>query len=50
MAELKYSDVKSEAFVKEYFANVDVLVAAIREYKRVAKVQRNEITIADILK
>ena len=48
--ELKYQDVKSEPFVKEYFANVDVLVAAIREYKRVAKVQRNEITIADILK
>lgn len=48
--ELKYQDVKSEPFVKEYFANVDVLAAAIREYKRVAKVQRNEITIADILK
>ena len=48
--ELKYPDVKSETFVREYFANVDVLISAIREYKRVAKVQRNEITIADILK
>lgn len=48
--ELKYGDVKSEEFVKEYFANIDVLVSSIREYKRVAKVQRNEITLADILK
>ena len=48
--ELNYHNVKSEAFVTKYFADVDVLVAAIYEHKRVANIQRNEIALADILK
>lgn len=47
---LKYHDVKSEAFVREYFDNMEILVAAIHEYKRVSNVKRGEITLADILK
>ena len=37
---LKYSDVKNTPFVEEYFSDMDVLIAAIREYKRVSNIQR----------
>lgn len=47
---LKYRDVKSATFVKNYFKDIDVLIRAILEYKRVSDVKRNEITLADILK
>lgn len=47
---LKHRDVKSAAFVKSYFKDIDVLIKAIIEYKRVADVKRNELTLADILK
>lgn len=47
--DLGYSNVKSTAFVKQYFQNIDVLIAAIREHKRVAAVQRDEYTLADLL-
>ena len=47
---LKHRDVKSAAFVKSYFNDIDVLIRAIIEYKRVADVKRNELTLADILK
>ena len=47
---LKHSDVKSAAFVKSYFKDIDVLIKAIIEYKRVSNVKRNEFTLADILK
>ena len=47
---LKHRDVKSAAFVKSYFKDIDVLIKAIIEYKRVSNVKRNEFTLADILK
>ena len=47
---LEFHDVKSKNFMKGYFSNIDALVAAIKEYKRVSYVQRNEITLADLLK
>ena len=47
---LKHHDVKSATFVKSYFKDIDVLIKAIIEYKRVADVKRNEFTLADILK
>ncbi len=47
---LGFHNVKSKDFMKDYFRNIDVLVAAIIEYKRVTRVQRNEITLADLLK
>lgn len=46
---LKMSNVKSKTFIKEYFSDIDSLVAAIIEYRRVSDVQRNELTIADLL-
>lgn len=47
--DLGYSEVKSKSFVENYFHNINDLVAAIIEYKRVSKVQRGEITLADLL-
>lgn len=47
---LKLSNVKSKTFIEGYFFDVDALVAAITEYKRVSNVQRNELTLADLLK
>jgi hypothetical protein len=47
---LKFSDVKNSDFVKKYFSDVDVLIKAIYEYKRMSNVKTNEITLADILK
>lgn len=47
---LGYSSVKSTSFVKSYFENVDGLIAAINEYKRISNIQRGELTLADLLR
>lgn len=47
---LKFSDVKSSKFIKEYFSDVNTLVAAIKEYKRVSNIRNGEYTLADLLK
>ncbi len=47
---LKHPNVKSETFIKEYFSDVETLVSAIIEYKRVSNVQAGELTLADLLK
>ncbi|MCR5803796.1 MAG: hypothetical protein K6G47_06000 [Clostridia bacterium] len=47
---LKISDVKKEDFLKEYFSDTNRLIFAIKEYKKLFKVQRNESCLADILK
>lgn len=47
---LKYREVKSAVFVKNYFKDIDILIKAIVEYKRISDVKRNEFTLADILK
>ena len=49
-ADLRFKGVKSASFLKEYFSDVDSLVAAIMEYKRVSNVQRGEYTLADLLR
>lgn len=47
---LKYSDVKSYDFVTEYFSDIEVLLNALHEYRRVSKIRANEMTIWDLLK
>ena len=47
---LKYSDVKNYEFVKNYFKDIDDLVNAICEHKRIAKILKEERTIYDLLK
>lgn len=49
-ADLRFNGVKSATFIRKYFSDVDSLVAAIREYKRVSDIQRDEYTLADLLK
>ena len=48
--DLQYKNVKSTEFVTGYFSNVDKLIAAIHEYKRVSQIQRGEYVLADLLK
>lgn len=47
---LKYNDVKSAAFLKTYFSDIEMLVAAIREYKRISRIPHGEYALADLLK
>jgi hypothetical protein len=42
--------VKSYDFVYTYFANPDTLLQAIKEYRRVANIQKGEYTLFDLLK
>lgn len=46
---LGLSDVKSRPFLERYW-NVDSLSAAAREYKRLQKLDKGEICLADLLK
>ena len=48
--DLKMSNVKSVSFVKEYFHDIDCLIAAIKEYRRVSNIKRNEYALYDLLK
>lgn len=47
---LKHKNVKSYDFVKEYFSDMQVLVKALHEYRRISKVCGNEMTIWDLLR
>lgn len=48
--DLRFSNVKNKTFVQEYFQDVDILIAAIHEYKRVSCILKGEYTLADLLK
>lgn len=47
---LGFRDVKSRAFVEKYFQDVDTLISAINEYKRVSHIRKGEYSLADLLK
>lgn len=48
--DLKMADVKAYNFVKKYFRDPEKLVAAIKKYHEVSKIQRGEYTLLDLLK
>lgn len=48
--ELKMRDVKTTAFVAEYFNDLYILISAIRKYKTLSKIPKNEKCLADLLK
>ena len=48
--DLKMKNVKSYSFVKEYFSDPIVLVAAIMKYHEISNIKRNEYTLMDLLK
>lgn len=47
---LKMAEVKSYDFVKGYFSDSTVLVAAIRKYHEMSKVPKGEYTLLDLLR
>ena len=47
---LKYTKVKQYDFVKEYFADIPVLLNALHEYKSKSRIQKNEKTLWDLLR
>ena len=47
---LKYKDVKKYDFVYEYFSDIDVLINALHEYRRVSKVHKDEKTLWNLLR
>jgi len=47
---LGMKNVKSVAFVKDYFSDISVLEKSLQEYKRLSKVRKSEKTIYDLLK
>ena len=48
---LKMTDcIKSREFVREYFADIDMLVSTIQEYKKKRILKKGEIYLADLLK
>ena len=48
--DLKMAEVKSYDFVKEYFKDPNVLVAAIKKYHEMSKVPKGEYTLLDLLR
>lgn len=49
-SELKYHNVKSASFLKKYFSDINALVSAIEEYKRVSNIKKDEYSLSDLLK
>ena len=49
-ADLKIPKVKNYDFIKQYFSNIDSLITAIREYRRVSDIPKDEYGLFDILK
>ena len=46
----KNKNIKSKAFVCSYFSDINVLLSAIRKYKRVKTLKQGEVYLADLLK
>ena len=44
------TEVKAYDFLKSYFSDSTVLVAAIKKYHEMSKVQKGEYTLLDLLK
>lgn len=47
---LRMHDVKSYNFVKKYFSDSQILVKAIREYRRTANIHNGEYVLSDLLR
>ncbi|MDD6482924.1 MAG: hypothetical protein PUF65_11775 [Lachnospiraceae bacterium] len=48
--DLKMAGVKSYDFVKNYFSDPTILVASIKKYHEISKVQKDEYTLLDLLR
>lgn len=47
---LKYPDVKSYKFIKDYFSNIQTLIYAIKKYRQKANIKIREKTLCDLLR
>ena len=47
---LRMHDVKSYDFVKQYFSNPQLLVKAIKGYRRTANIPKEEYSLSDLLR
>ena len=48
--DLSYKNVKSKTFITEYFEDIDSLINAIKEYKKVSNIPNHEASLFDLLK
>ena len=48
--DLKMPNVKSYSFVKAYFSDSEMLVAAIKKYHEISRIPKGEYTLMDLLK
>ena len=48
--DLKMTSVKSYSFVRDYFSDPDILLAAIKRYHEISKIRKDEYTLLDLLK
>lgn len=48
--DLGFKNVKSRLFVEQYFKDVNILISAIKEYKRVSHIPKGEYSLIDLLK
>lgn len=48
--DLRMAEVKTYDFVKNYFSDPKVLVAAIKKYHEISKLQKGEFTLLDLLR
>ena len=46
---LKYPNVKSYKFVKNYFSDIKILLEAIEQYRRKSKIPKKEMTLFALL-
>lgn len=47
---LKYKNVKNYKFIEEYFADINILIKCLSEYKRISDVKNGEYTLRDLVK
>lgn len=46
---LKLPSVKTAEFIENYFSDIEDLLYAIKEYKRLSNIPKNEICLADLI-
>ncbi|MGX8834591.1 hypothetical protein ACWG0P_10285 [Amedibacillus sp. YH-ame6] len=46
---LGYDNVKSAKFIRQYFQDIDSLILAVQEYRRVSKIDKGEYSLCDLL-
>ena len=46
----KKGNIKSQEYVRNYFSDINILISAIREYKRIKKLKKGEVYLADLLR